>query len=462
MIKLAVSLDFIYIIMKSLNFMDLVKFILLLPAVLLILITGIYLSIKLKWLQIFRLPYAFTLLKSQKSGDSFSSMTALFTILGGNLGVGNISGTAIALKSGGPGFILWMILIIMVTSVIKYVTCYLSIKKCKEKNDGPVGGPITYMADAFNSKKATIIFLFIMITASITVGNLVQVNSLSIPLNMLNMPVIIGGIIMSAVFFIITALSLDKIKIFISALTPIMTVSYILLCGITLFKFSENILPSMQLIVGNFFSTNSFKFGLSFGLIWEILTVIQIGTLRGIFATDIGLGLEGTVHSAITPKKNNTRFMIEQSLITIISPFIVALIAFITTLTLLVTDSWVTDLESTNMCIYAFKKAMNSSYVSYLIMAIMFCFAFTTIFTWFFCAKQTIYYICNDTIYIKIWTIIFTIMIPFGSISEIGFLWAIADVSIAALLFVNVLAILRLLPKNQEIFSTSSRYLKLK
>ncbi len=389
-------------------------------------------------------------------------MTALFTILGGNLGVGNISGTAIALKSGGPGFILWMILIIMITSVIKYVTCYLSIKKCKKRNEGPVGGPITYMVDAFNSKKAAIIFLFIMIIASITVGNLVQVNSLSIPLDMLDVPVIIGGIIMSVVFFIITALSLDKIKIFISSLIPIMTVSYIVLCGITLFKFSGNILPAMRLIVSHFFSIDSFRLGLSFGLILEILTVIQVGTLRGIFATDIGLGLEGMVHSAIIPKKNNARFMIEQSLITIISPFIVALIAFITTLTLLVTDSWITDLKSTNMCIYAFKKAMSSPYLNYLIMAIMFCFAFTTIFTWFFCAKQTIYYICNNSVYIKIWTIIFTIIIPFGSISEIGFLWDIADVSIAALLFVNVLAILRLLPKNQEIFSTSNRYLKLK
>jgi alanine or glycine:cation symporter, AGCS family len=438
--------------------MDLVKFILLLPTVLLILVTGIYLSIKLKWLQIFRLPYAIALLRSKKSGDNLSSIAALFTILGGNLGVGNISGTAIALKSGGPSFILWMVLIIVITSVIKYVTCYLSIKG---RTKGNTGGPITYMADAFNSQKATIIFLFIMITASITVGNLVQVNSLSIPLNMLGVHVIIGGITMSIVFFIIAALSLDKIKIFISALIPIMTVSYIVLCGITLFKFSENILPSIQLIIGDFFSIESFRLGLSFGLVLKVLSVIQVGALRGIFATDIGLGLEGMVHSAITTKENNAKFLIEQSLITIISPCIVALVAFVTTMVLLVTDSWATDLESTNMCMHAFQKSIDSAYVSYLIMAIMFSFAFTTIFTWFFCAKQTIHYVCNNSVYIKIWTIIFTIIIPFGSISKIGLLWDMADISIAALLFMNILAILRLLPKNQEIFSTSSRYLKL-
>lgn len=71
---------------------------------------------------------------------------------------------------------------------------------------------------------------------------------------------------------------------------PIMTVSYLILCGIILFKFSENILPSLKLITGSFFTTSSFNSGLSLGLILEMLTIIQVGTLRGIFATDIGLG----------------------------------------------------------------------------------------------------------------------------------------------------------------------------
>lgn len=441
--------------------MDIIKFVLLLPAVLLVLGAGVYLSVRLKWLQVFRLPYALSLLRGKKGENKFSSMAALFTILGGNLGVGNISGTAIALKTGGPGFILWMIIIVVITSVIKYVTCYFSIKKRKEVNKRLIGGPIACVTDAFNSKKVTIIFLFIMIMASVTVGNLVQVNSLSIPLGMIDVPIIVGGIVMAAIFFIVTVLSLRKIKIIISALIPIMTISYLTLCGIILFKYSENIASSIQLIVSNFFTTNSFKSGLSLGLLFEVFYIVQVGTLRGIFATDIGLGLEGIVHSAIVPKKNNTKFIIEQSLITIISPFIVALIAFITTMVLLVTDSWLTNLESTNMCIFAFKKALSSSYISYIIMAIMFCFAFTTIFTWFFCAKQTIRYVSTNNMYIKIWMIVFTMIIPFGSIGKIHLLWDIADISIAALLCINMFTILRLASKDQEVFTMSNRYLKL-
>ncbi|MDR1139042.1 MAG: alanine:cation symporter family protein [Rickettsiales bacterium] len=441
--------------------MDIVKFVLLLPTILLILIAGVYLSVKLKWLQIFRLPYALSLIGAKRGENKFSSIAALFTILGGNLGVGNISGTAVALKTGGPGSILWMAIIVVITSAIKYVTCYLSIKNRKKKNGRFIGGPMAYMADAFNSRKATIAFLVIMMIVSITVGNLVQVNSLSIPLDMIDVPVITGGITMAIIFFIVAALSLKKIKIFISAMIPIMTVSYLTLCGIILFKFSENILPSLKLITSGFFTTDSFNFGLSLGLIVEMLTIIQVGTLRGIFATDIGLGLEGIVHSSIVPKKNNNKFIIEQSLITIISPFIVVFVVFITTMVLLVTDSWVTDLESTNMCIFAFRKAMNWPYIDYLIMAIMFCFAFTTIFTWFFCSKQTIRYMSMNDKYTKIWIVIFTAIIPLGAISKVQLLWDVADISIAALLFINILAILKLTSHNPEVFTMSRRYLKL-
>ncbi|QKX02375.1 alanine:cation symporter family protein [Wolbachia endosymbiont of Dirofilaria (Dirofilaria) immitis] len=441
--------------------MDTVKFVLLLLTILLVLITSIYLSVKLKWLQVFRLPYAFSLIGAKRGENKFSSVVALFTILGGNLGVGNISGTAVALKTGGPGSILWMAIVIVVTSIIKYVTCYLSMRTRKKKNGQFIGGPIACMADAFNSKKATVTFLAIMIVASITVGNLVQVNSLSIPLGMVNVPMVVGGVVMAIMFFAVVAFSFKKIKIFISAMIPIMTVSYLTLCSIILFKFSENVLPSLKLITSSFFTTSGFNSGLSLGLILEVLTIIQVGTLRGIFATDIGLGLEGIVHSSIIPKKNSNRFIIEQSLITIISPFVVAFIVFITAMVLLVTDSWVTDLESTNMCIFAFRRAMSYPCIDYLIIVIMFCFAFTTIFTWFFCAKQTIRYVSMNDKYIKIWIVIFTAIIPLGAISEVQLLWNIADISIAALLFINILAIFKLTFRSPEVFTMSNRYLKL-
>ncbi|MBV0900049.1 MAG: alanine:cation symporter family protein [Wolbachia endosymbiont of Fragariocoptes setiger] len=442
--------------------MEIINLILLLPTVLIVLASSIYLSIKLKWLQILRIPYAFSLLITKKGKNKFSSFAALFTVLGGNLGVGNVSGTAIALKSGGPGFILWMIIIIIITSIIKYVTCYLSIKNRKKIGTRFIGGPITYMAEAFNSKKATYLFLCIVLISSLTVGNLVQVNSLLIPLNMIDVPMIIGGVIMAVFFFIVAILSLRKIKVFMSTMIPAMTIAYLTLCVIALIKFNKNIFPSLELILNNFCTVKSFTSGMSLGLILETLNIIQIGALRGIFATDIGLGLEGIVHSSISTKKDTSKFAIEQGLITLLSPFIVAVIAFITTMVLLVTGAYMTELESTNMCIFAFQKAIQLPFTNYLIIVIMFCFAFTTIFTWFFCTKQTIRYVSSNKMYIIVWTIVFTIFIPIGSIGAIRLLWNIADISIALLLCINILAILKIVFNNQEIFTISTRCLKLK
>ncbi len=128
---------------------------------------------------------------------------------------------------------------------------------------------------------------------------------------------------------------------------------------------------------------------------------------------------------------------------------------------LLVTDSWVTDLESTNMCIFAFKRAMSWPYIDYLIMVIMFCFAFYYYFYLVFCSKQTIRYVSMNDKYIKIWIVIFTVIIPVGAINRVQLLWDIADISIAALLFINILTILKLTSRNPEIFTMSNRYLKL-
>lgn len=427
------------------------KVILFLPAILLLLITSIYLSIKLRWVQILKLPFAISLLgKSNDRSSGLSSIGALFVILGGNLGVGNISGTAVALKTGGPGFVLWMIIIITITSIIKYVTCYFSLEKRIKQNGEYVGGPITYIGDALGSNKVTILFLAAMILASITVGNLVQVNSLSIPLSLIDVPTAVGGITMMIVFLCSITVGARQTTALISTIVPLMTIGYFLLATVVLYKFSYNILPSMKLIFSNFLAIKSLKSGLIGSFILETFSIIQVGTLRGIFATDIGLGLEGIIHSSIKSNGDFQKFKVEQSLIAIISPLLVAAVVFTTTLVLLVTGAWVADAESTNMCILAFKAAINSDYINYIIIAIMFCFSFTTIINWFLCSRSTMSYVfVKNKNCLKIWSIIFALVIPIGSICRAQILWDAADIAIAFMITINTAAVLMMFLKHK-------------
>ncbi|QXK91816.1 sodium:alanine symporter family protein [Neoehrlichia mikurensis] len=425
------------------------------PATILLIVSGLYLSIKSKWMQIFKLPLAISLIFKKSNNSKFSSIAALCTVIGGNLGVGNISGTAIAIKSGGPGFILWMIIVIVITSIIKYVTCYLSISTKVQQNGKVFGGPVVYLQHAFKSQKASLVFAVIMIICSFTIGNLVQVNSLSIPMHLINKPPIIIGLLMVGIFLMLTTLQIKSITKIISSLVPVMTISYILLSIIVLYKFNHNIIPSFKLIFENFISWHSITFGTISAFIIETFHIIQVGTFRGIFATDIGLGLEGTVHASVEHnKQDKISFNRQQSLIALISPFIVVLITFITTMILLVTNVWYdTNLESTNMCIAAFKTALHSQYINYILITIMFCFSFTTIFTWFFCSKNIILYTFKNNHYIKLWTIFFIAIIPIGSICRVQFLWDIADLAISLTIIMNTIGILMLIHKYKDIFA---------
>ncbi|AAZ68619.1 alanine/glycine:cation symporter family protein [Ehrlichia canis] len=435
--------------------MDLLNLVLSFPAVFLLLFTGIYLSIKSRFLQITKLPSAISLITMKKYRDKSFSIAALCTIIGGNLGVGNISGTAVALKSGGPGFALWMVIIVTLCAIIKYTTCYLSIETRVKFSKQYIGGPAIYFKNAFNTNKAVIVFTILMLICSIAIGNFVQVNSLSIPMQLINKPPVIAGLFMCFMFFAVTTLRLEIISALISRLVPAMAVAYIILSSFVLYKFSDNIIPSIKLMFSNFLTFESFKSGMIGAFILETFHIIQVGTFRGIFATDIGLGLEGMVHSSINSTSKN--FNTNQSLISLISPFIVVIVTLVTTLVILVTNTWLGPLESTNMCIAAFKSAFDGQYINYIIIGIMFCFSFTTIFTWFVCAKHTLYCLTGgkDSLCIKMWKVLYTIIIPIGALGKVQFLWDIADISISLILISNTIAILILLPKYKDIFKCS-------
>ena len=435
--------------------MNLLNLVLSFPAIFLLLLTGIYLTIKSKFLQITKLPSAISLITMRKYRDKSFSIGALCTIIGGNLGVGNISGTAVALKSGGPGFALWMLIIVTLCAIIKYTTCYLSIATRVKINKQYIGGPAIYFKNAFNTKKAVIVFTVLMLICSITIGNLVQVNSLSIPMELINRPPIIAGLFMCVMFFAVTTLRLEIITALISRLVPAMAIAYIILASFVLYRFNENIIPSIKLIFSSFLNFESFKAGMISAFILETFHIIQVGTFRGIFATDIGLGLEGMVHSSINSDSKN--FNTNQSLISLISPFIVVIVTLITTLVILVTNTWLGSLESTNMCIAAFKSAFDSEYINYIIIVIMFCFSFTTVFTWFVCAKSTLYCITEgkDSLCIQMWKILYSLIIPIGALVKVQFLWDIADISISLILISNTIAILILLPKYKDVFKVT-------
>ncbi|WP_396124783.1 alanine:cation symporter family protein [Anaplasma capra] len=428
------------------------SFFLCVPAVAMLLFTGFYLSVLSGWLQVRKLPLAISSLFASGKGKKFSSVAALCAIVGGNLGVGNISGTAVALRAGGPGFIVWMVLIVVVTSIIKYANCYVSIATRMPVNGRIIGGPVVYVKHALGTWAS---FAIAIVTAvcAITVGNLVQVNSLSIPMHLMDLSPLVAGMLMTLVLFFVSALGMNFIAKTVSSVVPVMTLSYLALCVIVLAKFHSNILPSLELIFASFLNLGSLKNGVTLAFIAEVLAVVQVGALRGIFATDIGLGLEGIIHSLVVNEDNDKRFAVQQSLISLISPFIVAVVAFMTTMVLLVTGVWSDiSLESTNMCFTAFMNTLGTGYTEYVLVILMFCFSFTTVLTWLMCSKEAIMYVLKKDFYGKAWTAFFIAITPLGSVCAVKLLWDVADLSISLAIIVNTIGVLIMTAKYRDMF----------
>ncbi len=413
--------------------------------------TGIYFSCKLNFihftglLKVFRL---FFVNKASTGTKNISSFTALSTILGGNLGTGNISGVAVAMATGGPGTLFWMFVVILIISVLKYISCILGIKyRMKDMYDNYHGGPMYYMKYGLCSPVLATFFAFALLISAFTVGNLVQVNSLVLPLHNSAWPPIFYGIAIAVIVFVVTIGGVKWFAETITKVVPAMSLIYLGSCFYILVTHYESIIPSFSLIFTSAFDASSVSGGVFGYGVLHILSIVKVGFIRGVFATDIGLGLESIVHSNVYNNGNQADFARGQATLSVLSPFVVMLVCLITGLVLLVTGVWNNSgLESTNMCFAAFNVGIPyANLASYVLLIVLFCFAFTTILTWLFCANQAIEYLASGRRYIMyVWQAAFILLLPVGAVAKVGFLWSLADVAIALMLILNLYAMIAL------------------
>jgi AGCS family alanine or glycine:cation symporter len=204
-----------------------------------VVIAGTYLSIRLRFIQLTKLSKALRLVTLREGVGSMSSFGALAAVLGGNLGTGNISGVAVALVTGGPGSLLWMWVMAILASITKYVGCYLGVHYQRQNKKGDwVGGPMYYLREGVKSKLLASLFCLLTITSALTVGNLVQVHALALPLHEFDINPIFFGLILALMVGGVIFGGLKSFAHVVSVLVPVMAVLYIATCLFILVFFS--------------------------------------------------------------------------------------------------------------------------------------------------------------------------------------------------------------------------------
>ena len=283
------------------------------PVMLVLLVgTGIFLTIRLRFLPWRNLGYALHSVLSKEArttkrgtGD-VSPFSALMTALAATIGTGNIIGVATAMFAGGPGALMWMWISACFGLTSKFSECMLAIKYREINEKGEMsGGPMYTMKNAFKNKAFghSMGFLFALFTvlASFGIGNMTQANSISGSLTeTFGVPSWITGIALTVLALIIILGGITSISKVSSVVVPVMAIFYVIAGLIVICGNITNVPHGLYLIFGMAFHPQAIGGGVLGTITVSVMNSLRYGVARGVFSNEAGLGSAAITAAAAT------------------------------------------------------------------------------------------------------------------------------------------------------------------
>ncbi|WP_105156850.1 alanine/glycine:cation symporter family protein [Streptococcus suis] len=415
------------------------------PLLLLLVGTGVYLTLRLGVFQVSKLPTAFRLIfSSDQSGQGdVSSFAALCTALAATVGTGNIVGVATAITTGGPGALFWMWVAAFFGMATKYAEGFLAIKyRTKDANGQAAGGPMHYITLGMGQKwKPLAIFFAIsgVLVALLGMGTFSQVNSIatSMSASFGLAPQLVSIVTAISIAFFIFG-GIEKISDVSTKIVPFMAILYILASITVLALHWEQLLPTLALVFKSAFTPAAAVGGFAGATVQQ---AIQRGIARGVFSNESGLG--SAPIAAAAAKSDNP---VEQGLISMTGTFIDTLIiCTLTGLTILVTGQWsVEGLAGAPLTQAAFSTVFGQPGVLALTISLVL-FAYTTILGWSYYGERCIEFLFG-TKSILPYRLAFIAMVALGGFLKLDLIWTIADIVNGLMALPNLIALLALSP----------------
>ncbi|MBS4536395.1 sodium:alanine symporter family protein [Clostridium sp. D2Q-14] len=408
------------------------------PLLILLLGTGIFLSIRLKLIQLFKFNVSFKNLfrKSDKEGD-ISPFQALTTALAASIGTGNIVGVATAIAAGGPGALFWMWITAFFGMATKYAETVLAIKYRIRKKDGEIaGGPMYYIERGLNKKWLGQLFALFAVIASFGIGNTVQSNSISDAMNnSFNIPPLITGIVIALFVGLVIIGGIKNIGKVTGILVPFMAGGYILGCLIILMFNAEKLPGAFSLIFSDAFTGTAAIGGFAGS---TVMYAIKNGVARGVFSNEAGLGSAPIAQAAA-----QTETPVQQGLIAMLDTFIdTIIVCTFTGLVIISTGAWASGLNGVELTSEAFNKGLPGPGGFIVSLGIIF-FAFSTILGWSYYGEKCLEYLFG-TKSIKFYRVIFVVAIVIGAVANLEPVWLVADIMNALMAAPNLIGLIGL------------------
>lgn len=411
------------------------------PLLVLLVGTGIYLTINLRFLQFTKLFYALwlALVKRKESDDEPGDIThfqALMTAMSATVGTGNIAGVATAIAIGGPGAMFWMWVTGLVGMATKYAEAVLAVKYREvDENGNMSGGPMYYISNGLGWKWMGVLFAVFAVVASFGIGNMVQSNSVADALrSTFNVPTYATGLVLMVFTALVVLGGIKSIGRVTSILVPVMIIFYIISSLIILVMFADKIPAAFILIFEEAFTPTAASGGFAGA---SVMMAIRMGVARGVFSNESGLG-----SAPIAAAAAQTKHPVSQALVSMTQTFIDTLVVCtMTGLVLISTGAWNIGKNGADLTNYAFSLGFSAGPVVVAISLALF--AYSTILGWCYYGEKSMEYLFGVKS-ITPYRIIFILFIGVGAMAKLNIVWLLSDIFNGLMALPNLIGLLGL------------------
>ena len=427
--------------------------------------TGIFLTIRLKFLPWINLWYAVKMImlhKADKQGD-LSPFQSLMTALSATVGTGNIVGVATAMVLGGPGAIVWMWISAAFGLSTKYGESVLAVKYRETNSVGEMaGGPMYAMKNgiggAFGKFMATLFAIF-AVCASFGIGNMTQANSISSAFSSLGISTEATGVVLvvcSLAVLIRGVRSIGKVSSFI---VPSMAFFYILFTVIIIIKNFANVPAGLAVMFQMAFSTEAVAGGVGGSIIASMLTAMRWGVARGVFSNEAGLGsapiaaaAARTDHASRQGYVNMTGTFFDTMIICFLTGLVIASSGVLGSV-----DPATGKLVSgAPLTILAFSTVYGEG-AKYIVSIALALFAYSTILGWEYYGEKSLEYLIKARPVIIGYRVVFSLITFIGATQTLDVVWNFSDTMNGLMAIPNLICLLVL---NKDIAKECFEYQK--
>lgn len=425
------------------------------PAMILIVIVGVLLSIRTRAVQFRFFPAAirmfFRSFLKKQDNNGVSPYRALCTALAATVGTGNLAGVGGAIAIGGPGAIFWMWICALLGMVTKFAEVTLSVHyRVKDRKGNYLGGPMYIVQQGLCAKWRLLAIFYCVfgVIAAFGIGSATQVNAVIGGIN--SAARAFGGrestnnnIILGIALAILTTLVLlggaKRIGSVASFLVPFASVFYILLCIVVLILRSYAVPQAFGAIIRGAFSPEA----VTGGVLWSVFQTLRVGASRGIFTNEAGMGTAGIAHSAA-----QVNHPVEQGLMGIIEVFIDTIV--ICTMTgLVILCSGISVPYGQDLGIQITSDAFSAVFGSWITVPLaisLCCFAIATIIGWGLYGMRCVQFLVGERAFL-LFVIMQGISVVLGSVIGTGDIWALSEAANGLMVIPNLLVLLFMIPE---------------